>query len=165
MSDEIKPTLSTIDVQRGWKDIVIVLKSDERRTVRVKAPSWQDVAALHIEAGKDQGAVETGLHALALPAHLGGTHEDAGLALAWLDWLDIESRNELSRVVREFTYGFATEKKRTLAIREISKLFSRARSTPPPNASGSDSPTPSPGADQSSASALAGFAELKPTTV
>ena len=164
MSEEIKPVLTTIDVQRGWKDVTIVFKSDERRTIRVKAPGWQDVAALHLESGNDQGAVETGLHSLALPAHLGGECEDAGPALAWLDWLDIESRNELSRIVREFAYGFTTEKKRTLAIREISKLLSRARATPPSNVSASGLPTPSPGADPSSDSSLAGFAELKPTT-
>lgn len=162
--DDIKPIVTTIDVQRGWKDLEIAFKSDERRTVRVKAPSWEDVAALHIECGKDERRVESGLLSLALPAHLGGNAEDAGPALRWLDWLDIESRNEVTRCVREFAYGFQTEKKRILAVREISKLLSSRNGKRPLNAPGSDSRTPSPGADPSSPSSPNASAASKPTT-
>lgn len=150
MSDDLKPLLNDADVQRGWKDMMLVLKSGTERPVHVKAPAWDDVAALHLEAGNDQVKVERGLITLALPPHLGGTHEDAGRAHAWLDWLDMESRNDLMRTVREFAYGFGSEKKRTLALRQLSKLFLQASRTPPSSAPGSASPTPSSGAAPSS---------------
>lgn len=162
--DDIKPLINTIDVQRGWKDLEIAFKSDERRTVRVQAPAWEDVAALHLESGSDIARVERGLLALALPAHLGGEAADAGPALRWLDWLDVESRNEIARVVREFTYGFRAEKKRALALQEISKMLSLRNGTPPSSVSGSDSPTPSAGAVPSSSPSPDNSAESNVTT-
>lgn len=164
MNDDLQPLINDADVQRGWKDMTLQLKSGTERSVRVNAPAWDDVAALHLEAGNNQVKVEQGLIALALPAHLGGTHEDAGRAHAWLDWLDMESRNDLMRTVREFAYGFGSEKKRTLALRQLSKLFLQASKTPPSNAPGSASPTPSAGAAPSSPVSPNASAASKPTT-
>lgn len=164
MSEDLKPTLTTVDVQRGCKEIAIFLKSGEERSITVKAPGWESVAQIHLENGPDQMKVERRLLEEALPPHLGTGCDDAGPILNWLEWLDIESRNHVSRVVREFAYGFATEKKRAAALAEISKLYLSARRRQPPNASGSDSATPSPGAVPSSPSSPDASAGSKPTT-
>lgn len=159
---DITPTLSLVDLQRGFKHVAATLKSGDAVSVRVEAVSWEQLAAIHMEHGTDSGAIEQALIERCLPAML-DDHADYK-PRAWLEWLDMESRNHLLRVVREFAYGFQAEKKRTAAIREISKLLSSRNRPQPSNASGSGSATPSPGAVPSSDDSLNGFAALKPTT-
>ncbi len=160
-SEGDKPALTLIDVQRGWKYVTVSLKSGEERKVQVAAVSWERLGAIHLEHKPE--AVEREILEASLPHRLDDLETQP--AFAWLEWIDIESRNLLTRVAREFAYGFQTEKKRNEAIRQISKLLSARSATPPSNASATDSATPSPGASPSSPSSSMPSASEKPTTV
>lgn len=163
--DDIKPTISLVDLQRGCKTIEVRVKTGDAFKVTVKAASWEQLAEIHVTHGTDTAKIERALIEASLPPEITNFPNQPGVrTFAWLDWLDMESRNHVQRVVREFAYGFETEKKRTLAVREISKLLSARKQTPPSNAPATDSATPSPGADPNSDGSLNGFAELKPTT-
>lgn len=157
-----KPTLTLIDLQRGYKHVAVMLKSGNEANVRVDAASWEQLAAIHLEQGTDGEAVEKALIERCLPAML-DDHADYK-PHAWLEWLDIDSRNYLMRVVREFAYGYSTEKKRATALREISKLLSTRNRPQPSSVSPPASATLSPGAVPSSDDSLNGFADLKSTT-
>lgn len=157
--NELKPALTIIDVQRGWKDVAATLKSGDQVTVRVTAISWEALGALHLDT--DGMSVEKELMNRCLPANLNNLDS---VPHGWLSWLDLDSRNLLMRTVREFAYGFSAEKKRAAAIRSISKLFSDRNAKPPSSASDSVSTMPSPGAALSSESSPSVSAESKPTT-
>lgn len=162
---DIKPTISLVDLQRGCKTIEVRVKTGDAFKVNVKGVSWEQLAEIHITHGNDSAKIERALIEASLPPEITSFPNQPGVnAYTWLDWLDMESRNHVQRVVREFAYGFETEKKRTLAVREISKLLSVRKPTPPSNAPATASATPSPGADQNSDGSLNGYADLKPTT-
>jgi len=160
--DTLKPTLSLVDLQRGWKITDATLKSGEVVKVHITGPSWETIAQIHLEHGEKADKVERALIEFSLPKQIEG---EPRADWAWLEWLDLESRNELLRTVREFAYGFSAEKKRMEAIQSISKLWSAVRGKQRSSVSDSVSATPSSGPDPSSDSSLNGFAELKPTTV
>lgn len=159
--DSDKPLLTLIDIQRGNKAVELALKNGYVRSVVVNAVSWTDLAAIHLDHQRDQLAVERAILEKSLPAR---PWEDCTTDHGWLEWLDIESRNLVTRVAREFAYGFATEKKRAAAIRQISKLLSARNAMPPSSALGSDSAMPSAGASPSSASSSEESTPSKPTT-
>jgi hypothetical protein len=161
-SEADKPALTLIDVQRGWKYVTVSLKSGEERKIQIVAISWERLGAIHFEHKPE--TVEREILEASLPHRLDDL-DDTQAAFAWLEWVDIESRNLVTRVAREFAYGFQTEKKRNEAIRQISKLLSARNATPPSSASATDSAKPSPGASPSSPSSSIASASEKPTTV
>lgn len=150
--DNYTPSINLIDEERGWKDLTLTRKSGAVVSVRVKAPSWEDVAAIHISTPATKALeIETQLVKLALPEQIhNATPELEHAPFAWLNWLDVASRNLVMQTIREFTYGVDSEKKRAEGLKPILKLLQDRKLTPPSSASGLDSATPSPGADPSS---------------
>ena len=159
--DDLRPLLTTIDVQRGFKDITVYLKSGEARPLHVKAIAWPELAEIHMG---DPKLAETAVLHACLPSRPWADTKGSRAPYAWLEWLDMDSFNEVCRMVREFAYGFRTEKKRTEEALQFGRTWLEAIRRLRSSASGSGSEMPSAGADPSSPSSPNASAESKLTT-
>lgn len=163
MNEDQIPALTVVDVVRGEKSIEVELKSGDKRRITIKAPSILQMGMLLLN---DRASVHDELIKVCLPEKL----EDIPLESkpwAWLEWLDIESYNNVIHIVSCFAYGASTKKKLTPPMRlarEAFKALSSLTSTPPSSVSASDSATPLNGAVPSSPSSSNASDASKPTT-
>jgi len=119
------PMLTLQDIQRGEKPFSVIFKNGEVFDLIVKAISTADLGAIHLDNDKNDFAIEQAIFAKCLPdLNIPGESEPVSHT-RWMEWLDMESRHDLIRLVREFAYGFKSEQKRTELLGRLFRLVKR----------------------------------------